>query len=310
MLQFYLIAVAAGLLSGLLQSSVMLPGAGAMILAYIAPLPLFLVGLGMGLQGVAVAVLVVGVLSIPVAGPVYAVVQVLVYGVPIIVLSRQALLSRSDGQGQQHWYPAGNLLLWLTGLAMVGLALTVTALGLFSDGLMAHVHGVIEPFAAQLSLPEQRQMLMALVDFVPAIFAVSWIVGLIFNGILAQGLLARFGQNLAPSPKMADIRLPAAWIGVLAAAIFLATLEGLIGVVGKTLAAIAIVPYFLLGLGVIHGLVRSWKARWIFLILFYGILLIWPLPALVAGLGFLVAVLRLRRGDNSDNAGDNAEGEE
>ena len=103
MLQFYLIAVAAGLLSGLLQSSVMLPGAGAMILAYIAPLPLFLVGLGMGLQGVAVAVLVVGALSIPVAGPVYAAIQVLVYGVPIIVVSRQALLSRSDGQGQQHW---------------------------------------------------------------------------------------------------------------------------------------------------------------------------------------------------------------
>jgi hypothetical protein len=84
----------------------------------------------------------------------------------------------------------------------------------------------------------------------------------------------------------------------------------LIGVVGKTLAAIAIVPYFLLGLGVIHGFVKSWKARWIFLILLYGILLMWPLPALVAGLGFLVAVLRLRRGNNSDNAGDNAEGEE
>jgi hypothetical protein len=309
MLQFYLIAVAAGLLSGLLQSSIMLPGAGAMILAYIAPLPLFLVGLGMGLQGAMVAVLVVGVLSIPVAGPAYAAIQVLIYGVPIIVLCRQTLLSRSDGKGVQHWYPAGHLLIWLSGLAMAGLLLTVGVLSLFGDGLIAHVNGVMEPFAAQLPLPEQRELLLAVADFLPAIFAVSWILGLIFNGILAQGLLARFSRNLAPTPKMAEIRLPVAWFGVLALALFLATLEGLIGVVGKTLAAIAIVPYFLLGLGVIHDFVKSWKARWIFLILFYGILLMWPLPVLVAALGFLFAVLRLRGGNDLDNAGDSAEGD-
>ena len=106
-MQFYLIAVTAGLVSGLLQSAAILPGPGALILAYIAPLPLFLVGLGMGLQGAVVAVLVVGVLSVPLAGPLYAMIQVLVYGLPIIILSRQALMSRTDGQGVVHWYPAG-----------------------------------------------------------------------------------------------------------------------------------------------------------------------------------------------------------
>ena len=147
-------------------------------------------------------------------------------------------------------------------------------------------------------------------DFIPAIFAVSWIVDLIFNGILAQGLLARFGQNLAPSPKMADIRLPAAWIGVLAAAIFLATLEGLIGGVGKTLAAIAIVPYFLLGLGVVHGFVQTWKARWIVLLLFYSLMLFWPLPVIIAGFGFVNAMLRLRSAGRVANNGGDAGSEE
>jgi len=310
MVQFYLIAVAAGLVSGLLQSAVILPGAGGLILAYIAPLPLFLVGLGLGLQGAVISVLVVGALSIPIAGPLYGAIQVLVYGLPIIILCRQALLSRTDAQGQVHWFPAGQILIWLSGIAMTGLLLVAAGLSLFSDGLMAHVAALIDPVIALLPLPEQREMLLSLADFMPALFAISWIMGLIFNGILAQGLLVRFGQNLRPTPNMMEITLPVAWIGVLAGAIFAATLEGLLGVIGKTLAAIAIVPYFLLGLGVIHGHIRAWRARWIILILLYSLMIFWPVPVLVAGLGFSNAVLRLRRGNDLDNDGGNAEREE
>ena len=310
MVQFYLIAVAAGLVSGLLQSAVILPGAGGLILAYIAPLPLFLVGLGLGLQGAVISVLVVGALSVPIAGPLYGAIQVLVYGLPIIILCRQALLSRTDAQGQVHWFPAGQILIWLSGIAMTGLLLVAAGLSLFSDGLMAHVAALIDPVIALLPLPEQREMLLSLADFMPALFAISWIMGLIFNGILAQGLLVRFGQNLRPTPNMMEITLPVAWIGVLAGAIFAATLEGLLGVIGKTLAAIAIVPYFLLGLGVIHGHIRAWRARWIILILFYSLMIFWPVPVLVAGLGFSNAVLRLRRGNDLDNDGGNAEREE
>ena len=310
MVQYYLIAVAAGLVSGLFQSAVILPGAGGLILAYIAPLPLFLVGLGLGLHGAVISVLVVGALSVPIAGPLYGAIQVLVYGLPIIILCRQALLSRTDAQGQVHWFPAGQILIWLSGIAMTGLLLVAAGLSLFNDGLMAHVAAFIDPVIALLPLPEQREMLLSLADFMPALFAISWIMGLIFNGILAQGLLVRFGQNLRPMPNMMEITLPVAWIGVLAGAIFLATLEGLLGVIGKTLAAVAIVPYFLLGLGVIHGHIRAWRARWIILILFYSLMIFWPVPVLVAGLGFSNAVLRLRRGNDLDNDGGNAEREE
>ena len=86
---------------------------------------------------------------------------------------------------------------------------------------------------------------------------------------------------------------------------FLATLDGLLGVVGKTLAAIAIVPYFLLGLGVVHGFVQPWKARWIVLLLFYSLMLFWPLPVIIAGLGFVNSMLRLRsKGRVAKNGGD------
>ncbi|MDA1099615.1 MAG: DUF2232 domain-containing protein [Proteobacteria bacterium] len=297
------IAVAAGLISGLLQIALTLPASGGLLLAYIAPLPLFLAGLGMGVRGAGIAMLVAGAVSLPFTSPAFAATQALVYGLPVIVLSRQALLSRSDNHGQLHWYPPGHLLLWMSGMALAGFVLALAAMGLFGDGLMTYLETVMAPFAAAFPEPEQRDMLLALLDYLPAFFAVSWTLGLIFNGTLAQGLLVRFGYNLRPTPELADIRLPVAWIGVLLAALLLSSLSGLPGVFGKTLAAIAIVPYFLLGLAVIHGISRPWKGRVAILILFYGLLLLWPLPVIVAGVGLVNALLRLRGGNDLNSTG-------
>jgi len=257
-----------------------------------------------GVRGAVIAVLVAGGLSMLFAGPGFAATQAVFYGLPVIVICRQALLSRSDAQGQAHWYPPGHLLLWLAGMAVAGLVFGLAGLSLFGDGLMAYLNAVMAPFADQFPNAEQREVLMALVEYLPAFFAVSWTLGLIFNGVLAQGLLVRFGYNIAPSPKLADISLPMAWIGTLLAALLLSSMTGLMGVFGKTLAAIAIVPYFVLGLGVVHGFFRPWKGRLGILILFYGLLFLWPLPVLVAGLGLLNAVLRLARGNKSSNTGD------
>ncbi len=302
-MHFNLTAIAAGVASGLLQGALALPAAGGLWFAYIAPLPLCLAGLGLGGRGAVIAVLVAGGLSMMFGGPGFAATQAVFYGLPVIVISRQALLSRTDGRGQVYWYPPGHMLLWLAGMAVAGLVFGLAGLSLFGDGLMAYLNAVLGPFAEQFPDTEQREVLMALVDYLPAFFAVSWTLGLIFNGVLAQGLLVRFGCNIAPSPELADIRLPMAWIGTLLAASLLASMTGLLGIFGKTLAAIAIVPYFVLGLGVVHGFFRPWKGRLAMLILFYGLLFLWPLPALVAGLGLLNAVLRLARGDNSSNTG-------
>ena len=141
-MKFYLIAVAAGLISGLFQAAAVLPGFGALILAYIAPLPLFLVGLGLGLQGTLVAVFVVGILSFPLAGFTYSIIQILVYGLPIVILCRQALFSRLDNNGQTIWYPVGMLLIWLAGIAMAGLLLSIAWLDIFGVGIIKYVEDI------------------------------------------------------------------------------------------------------------------------------------------------------------------------
>ena len=212
--------------------------------------------------------------------------------------------------GQVLWYPIGRLLVWLTGIAVAGLLFAIVGLEIFSDGLIQYVKGMIQPVVVQLPLPEQREMLLSFINYLPAFFAVSWIFGMIFNGALAQGLLVRFGQNLRPSPKLAEIELPLAWMGLLAISVFLASFsDGILDVVGKTLAAISFVPYFLLGLGLVHRLVQTWKARLFILFLLYSLMFFWPLPAFITSIGLINSVLRLQRSARSEKGDGDAERE-
>ena len=92
---------------------------GGMFLSNFTQLPLFLAGLSLGMTGsIAATAVAAGVLLI--AGASIGIPLLLVlYAAPTIILTRQALLSRPDGQGGQEWYPPGLLLLWATGMAAV-----------------------------------------------------------------------------------------------------------------------------------------------------------------------------------------------
>jgi len=49
---------------------------------------------------------------------------------------------------------------------------------------------------------------------IPGMIAASWMIMLVANAALAQGLLARFGANWRPSPDLAGLDLPL-WVPVL-----------------------------------------------------------------------------------------------
>src|SRR5689334_2906645 len=94
-----LMFIGGGVLSALLYLSVVTGGMGALILAYLAPLPLLMVGLGAGFRSFAIAaaaaLVVVGLLGGPVFGLTYAMAN----GVVVAVIIRQALLARHAPDG-------------------------------------------------------------------------------------------------------------------------------------------------------------------------------------------------------------------
>jgi hypothetical protein len=110
-----------------------------------------------------------------------------------------------------------------------------------------------------------------------------WIaVALAANGALAQRLLARRGLALAPSPRWSDVRLPGWYPAVpaLAAAIWLAAGEQ--DAVPLSVMLVLLLPVFLQGVAAVHRRTRALRGRWMPLLLFYVLILVFSVPAALA----------------------------
>ena len=103
-------------------------------------------------------------------------------------------------------------------------------------------------------------------------------------------------MNRRPSPEFADMTLPQWLTTGLVLCLLGAMLPGRLGLVAQNAAVILAVPFFFLGLAMVHAISRRVAARGLFLVLFYLILSIFVWPAvLVAGVGFVEQWLALRR---------------
>lgn len=306
MARYWGIAAAAGFISAALYLSVILGSPGAFLLAYLAPLPLFLAGLGLGFSGVVVAgavaslaVLIAG--GSLIAGGLYFAIEAL----PVAVLVQRALLSRPTGNGDLEWYPPGLLVTWLIGMA----ALLVTVFWLAFAGTEGGLSGTVEKFltlgfSAMLEAGEpgaeavqRQQTIGTIAALFPGLAAASWIVMLAINGVLAQGLLSRFGRNLRPSPRMADTVLP----NRLLVALMVLAVVGLVapdgfGYIGRNLTAVLAVAYLFAGLAVVHAFMARWTARQVMMVAVYVMMILFGWPViLVIVLGVVDQLFGLRR---------------
>jgi hypothetical protein len=302
MVRFWLIAGGAGVLSALLYLSVALGQPSAILLAYFAQLPLFAVTLGMGtLAGAAAtgsATVIIALITSILAGGLFLIVS----GLPVLVLGAKALLNRPNPDGSAEWYPPGLLVTWMVGMGAGALLIVGVALGVVTDGFEASLRDVLGKTFDQLmptaTEPDRARLLDIMVPWFPTAVVMSWIAMLVLNAVLAQGVLMYFGRNLRPKPELADIELPHLLTLALAIAGAAALIgPDAIGFLGKNLFLILLVPFFFLGLGVVHAVARKYSPQRIFiLVAAYAAMLVlgWP-AALVAGLGLFDQWLGLRR---------------
>ena len=271
---------------------------GALILVYLTQLPLFAAGLWLGVSAAVIAgvvglVILVSADTLPTAA-VFAGLNV----IPVVLLVRQALLARNGEGGATDWYPPGLLSAWLTGLGLAGIVAAVLMVG-GPNGMRAALHEALTP-ALERGFDgngSPRDELLDSVAFIlPGLIAASWMTMTATNGILAQGLLARFGANWRPSPEMAALSLPV-WIpALLALAAAAIVLGGTARFVGVNVMIVLAIPFCLAGLAVLHTVARRLSRPTIPLVTFYVLAGVfgWPL-LLVALLGVLDSSLGLRR---------------
>jgi Predicted membrane protein (DUF2232) len=311
------VTVGAGFASAILFLTVVIsPSAIGLVLNMVASLPVFMAGLAFGARGAAIAglvgmvVVLLGSAMVGTDGSWELALSFFAWQcVAPTVLVRQALLSRKAPDGEIEWFPAGHLLLWLTGLAALGavfVTFTYTAGdGGFSGALEREILGqggnALPPGSTPETEATVRQALGLLVRILPGVAAASFMVTMIANAALAQGLLKRSGQALRPSPAYTEVELPPGWGGILALglamALAIATSQtGTAEVIGLTAAILLATPFLLIGLAVVHTLARRWPARVLLLGTFYflAVATVW-LWLLVAILGLVENWVGLRR---------------
>lgn len=295
-----LIAIGGGCVSALASLAFLTRSPAGLMFVYLAPLPLLLVGLGLGSR-LAVFSAVAGlVLSGLIGGGMAAMVFGMVNGLPALLVIRQMLLSSTAADGQTLWYPPGGALSMVTvaGGGMLAMAfLYLSGGGGMQAAVAEHLNEAFLTMWPNLPGEDRVSIVAVLTPFFPGAVTAVWVGLVCLNSVVAQGLLARLGHNLRPTPVYADLELPdwISWFLVGAAALALVG-TGQVEYLGRNLALIFALPFFLLGLAVIHTVARRMPAPRVLLSGFYLVMMLFGSALIaVAGIGLIEQWIGLRR---------------
>jgi hypothetical protein len=290
MMQVVLVGLGAGAAAALLFASVVSGSIAAIVLFYLAPLPILIAALGWthvaGLIAAAVATAVVTGLS----GTFFLAIPVIAFGA--WWLGYSALLARPTANGggaALEWYPAGRLVLWAAVLGTLTIAAAVPSFGTDQQSVQAALRKTYERILRDQSLIDM------LVVAVPPAAAVFSTITNLFNLWLAARIVKISGRLRRPWPDLTTLNLPASSTGLLAAAIAGSFLPDLFGVLAGAFAASLLMAFATLGFAVLHAITRGMSSRTLVLAAVYAaaIVLGWPVLAMSL-LGLAEAAFSIR----------------
>ncbi len=311
----WIIAIGGGFISAIASLAFLGGVPGAVLLVYLAPLPLMMVGLAFGPAAAAVASVAGALAAGAIGSMVAAVLFAVIHGLPAWMTVRLSLINRpaegtgiatgEDAQGKSVWYPAGHVLAWLTALGcgffLIMVLFIAGGAGEFKNAVTNYLDQVLTMLAPALPKESRAQALSLISPLFPALVGVTWLAVTAVNGAMAQGIVRRLGRALRPSPPYRDLSLPH-WLSWLLVGTAAMALTGpLLGMVemeymGRNLAAISAVPFFFLGVAVLRSLVKRPMFILTVIILVYLFLMMpgWA-ALLVTGIGLTEHWIGLRR---------------
>ncbi len=296
-------ALGAGVCSAVAMFSIVFGGLLALPLVYFASLPMYMAGLGIGVKGAMLA-LCAAVIAAGLLGGVYmALPMALAYGFPVVVAIRQAMITVPGSGGQPVWAPVGNVVGGLTALGIA--ALFFLGMVTMMDAGVPTLYGAVVGFLEQwmtamygdMPLDAREAVTGTLAPFFPGMAAASWVVMHVVNAAAAQGIVARSGRNVRPTPAYSNLVLPdwCSWALVISGLMAVA-LPGDWAYLGRNLVIVALVPFFLSGLALVHTFANRTNSATLLLVSFYIIILVlgWA-TFLVAVLGVIEQWVGLRK---------------
>ncbi|MGZ3410200.1 MAG: DUF2232 domain-containing protein [Xanthobacteraceae bacterium] len=311
MTQLIAIGVGAGLASALLFASITSGSPLAVILFYLAALPILIATIGWNaLAGLIAAVIATLGLGFAIDWR-FALAFALGVGASAWWLGYLAMLARhahapdASGQAALEWYPAGRLVLWAAVLGALGVVVVIPYFGFDRQGFESALRGSFERMLhaetaadGTIRIPginNAPRFLDILVFIMPMAAAVLGTVIYMFNLWLSGHIVKMSGRLRRPWPDLPSIEFPPLAAGLTAITIAGSFLQNIVGLIANVFAVALLTAYGALGLAVLHSVTRGMKARPVVLAVVYALLLFqgWPI-LIVALLGLIDAAADFR----------------
>jgi hypothetical protein len=290
MMHIVLIGLGAGAAASLLFASVVSGSLAAIVLFYLAPLPIMIAALGFSHWSGLIAAALVGASIGYLSGFAFLSVFVIAFGA--WWLGYLALLARPAGNGggdALEWYPIGRLVLWS---AAIGSLIVIAAIPNFGSDLASLEAGLRRVYARML---RDQAAVELLVWAVPPAAAVFSTVVTLLNLYLAARVVRVSGRLKRPWPDLAAMTLPVSALAVLVATSAGSALPDLFEVFSRIVAASLLMAFAFLGYAVLHAVTRGLDGRFFILAGAYlaSLVIVWLLLA-VALLGMAEVLFNLR----------------
>lgn len=289
MIQIALVGLGAGIAAGLLFASLATGSITAILLFYIAPLPVFIATLGWrhvaGLIAAACATATVTIVS----GAFFLAVPVISFAA--WWLGYLALLTRpaAHPEGEVEWYPVGRLVLWA---AIMGTLVVFAAVPNFGTDQQTVQAGLRKSYDRILRDPSLVDLLVIAAP--PAAAAVTTLLN-VLNLWLAARIVRISGRLARPWSSLSALALPPQAWGLLVIALGGSFLPDLFGILCGVWAASLIIVFAILGVAVLHWTTQGMGLRTLLLASVYAsaAVLGWPV-LLIALLGLAENMFNIR----------------
>ena len=264
------IGIGAGLVSALLFGVVITGSPLAMLLSYLAPLPILIASLGWNHRSGLIAAAAGGIATALTfrfeAGLAFAIGSAL----PAWWVAYLALLGRPNADGTMDWYPVGRLLLWVAAAAALVTLAGVLALGsgdyeAYRSALRSALATILRSGAAppaQGAPPDAVENLLdAIVTAVPVIASAVFALVFTLNLWIAAKVVQTSQRLVRPWPYLPATVMPRQAMLLMAGAILLSFGPGFVGVSGLSLVGALTITFALQGLALVHEITRGRNAR-------------------------------------------------
>ncbi|MFN0263276.1 hypothetical protein ACKTEK_05285 [Tepidamorphus sp. 3E244] len=296
-------AIGAGLAAALLFLSLTTGSMLALVLFYLAPLPIFIAGFGWGLPA---ALIASGVATLSVAlgaSFTYAGIFALTVCAPTIWLARLAMLARpvdeTDPNSPREWYPAGRLVLWTAALGAAFAMFTAYMLGGDVETFLTNIDLTIrEGFLGGRAAPEgvDLDLLINLLSrmLIPASAAI-WTATTLLNLTLAIRLTALSGRSQRERLGLGSMQFGPVAVAAFALSIAAALLGDTVGLYSKAAVGALTTAFIVLGFATVYGLTRNSSMQGLILSGLAALMLLLPFAFIVVALlGVADALFGLR----------------